>query len=83
MLEFYQRFRGACFLRPQSINIFILALKAKKVCFSETLTSTYDSTRRQNPQEQQFYVKSVFFPQRKKSGFTQILELAGTNILCR
>jgi hypothetical protein len=37
----------------------ILALKMEAVCFSETLVSTYKSTRRYNPEEQHRHLWSL------------------------
>jgi hypothetical protein len=36
------------------------SLKKEAVCFSETLVSTYETTRRHNPEEQRRHYRNVF-----------------------
>jgi hypothetical protein len=48
LVQIGRRFRGAYYLTSN--------LKMETACFSETLASTYDSKRRQNPKEQQHQI---------------------------
>jgi hypothetical protein len=63
----YMRFGGTYCLHLQGfsnvyepIRIYKPVLRKKVVCLYETLTSTYKSTRRYNPEDQHRYISILF-----------------------
>jgi hypothetical protein len=45
--------RNECYISPVHPSLVILALKMETACFSETLASTHETTRPQNPRRYQ------------------------------